>query len=258
MEYTVDEIRQFTAEEDVKFLRLAFCDIFGSQKNISILPDELDRAFSYGIAFDASAVPGFGDEVHSDLFLHPASSTLCMLPWRPDHGRVARMFCHVLRPDGAAFEADCRALLRQAVADAEALGIRFSFGTEMEFYLFRRDENGEATHIPYDNAGYMDIAPEDKGENVRRESCLTLGADFNYAYGDHYKSPRELVNLLVNIVAKGGNLALNISPQPDGRIPVEAWESLRGLGVWMQMYGEAIYGTRICARTGAETWHLRE
>ena len=79
------------------------------------------------------------------------------------------------------------------------------------------------------------------------ESCLTLGADFNYAYGDHYKSPRELVNLLVNIVAKGGNLALNISPQPDGRIPVEAWESLRGLGVWMQMYGEAIYGTRICA-----------
>ena len=126
MEYTVDEIRQFTAEEDVKFLRLAFCDIFGSQKNISILPDELDRAFSYGIAFDASAVPGFGDEVHSDLFLHPDSSTLCMLPWRPDHGRVARMFCHVLRPDGAAFEADCRALLRQAVADAEALGIRFS------------------------------------------------------------------------------------------------------------------------------------
>lgn len=118
MEYTVDEIRQFTAEEDVKFLRLAFCDIFGSQKNISILPDELDRAFSYGIAFDASAVPGFGDEVHSDLFLHPDSSTLCMLPWRPDHGRVARMFCHVLRPDGAAFEADCRALLRQAVADA--------------------------------------------------------------------------------------------------------------------------------------------
>ncbi len=174
MEYTVDEIRQFTAEEDVKFLRLAFCDIFGSQKNISILPDELDRAFSYGIAFDASAVPGFGDEVHSDLFLHPDSSTLCMLPWRPDHGRVARMFCHVLRPDGAAFEADCRALLRQAVADAEALGIRFSFGTEMEFYLFRRDENGEATRIPYDNAGYMDIAPEDKGENVRREICLTL------------------------------------------------------------------------------------
>ena len=64
---------------------------------------------TYGIAFDASAVPGFGDEVHSDLFLHPDTGTLCMLPWRPDHGRVARMFCHVLRPNGAAFDADCRA-----------------------------------------------------------------------------------------------------------------------------------------------------
>ena len=233
MEYTVDEIRQFTAEEDVKFLRLAFCDIFGSQKNISILPDELDRAFSYGIAFDASAVPGFGDEVHSDLFLHPDSSTLCMLPWRPDHGRVARMFCHVLRPDGAAFEADCRALLRQAVADAEALGIRFSFGTEMEFYLFRRDENGEATHIPYDNAGYMDIAPEDKGENVRREICLTLEQmgirpecshheqgpgqnEIDFRYSDPLTAADDAITFraVVNTIAALNGLSADFSPKP--------------------------------------------
>ena len=233
MEYTVDEIRQFTAEEDVKFLRLAFCDIFGSQKNISILPDELDRAFSYGIAFDASAVPGFGDEVHSDLFLHPDSSTLCMLPWRPDHGRVARMFCHVLRPDGGAFEADCRALLRQAAADAEALGIRFSFGTEMEFYLFRRDENGEATHIPYDNAGYMDIAPEDKGENVRREICLTLEQmgirpecshheqgpgqnEIDFRYSDPLTAADNAVTFkaVVHSVAVRNGLAADFSPKP--------------------------------------------
>ena len=110
----------------------------------------------------------------------------------------------------------------------------------------------------YENYVTPEMCVPEKPLRVPWESCLTLGADFNYAYEDHYKSPRELVNLLVNIVAKGGNLALNISPQPDGRIPVEAWESLRGLGVWMQMYGEAIYGTRICARTGAETWHLRE
>ena len=79
------------------------------------------------------------------------------------------------------------------------------------------------------------------------ESCLTLGADFTYEYGDHYKTPRELVNLLVNIVAKGGNMALNVSPQPDGRIPVDARESLYGFGQWMKTYGEAIYGTRVCA-----------
>ena len=99
----------------------------------------------------------------------------------------------------------------------------------------------------YENYVTPEMCVPEKSLRVPWESCLTLGADFNYAYGDHYKSPRELINLLVNIVAKGGNLALNISPQPDGRIPVEAWESLRELGVWMQMYGEAIYGTRICA-----------
>lgn len=99
----------------------------------------------------------------------------------------------------------------------------------------------------YENYVTPEMCVPEKPLRVPWESCLTLGADFNYAYGDHYKSQRELVNLLVNIVAKGGNMALNVSPQPDGRIPVEAWESLRGLGAWMQTYGEAIYGTRICA-----------
>ena len=186
---------QYVSEMEVKFIRLAFCDLSGRQKNISIHPDELDRALQYGIAFDASAIPGFGDEVHSDLFLQPDTSTLCLLPWRPDHGRVARMFCGIVRPDGTPFEADARQLLRQAVREAEDMGVTFAFGTEMEFYLFRRDENGEATHIPYDNAGYMDIAPEDKGENVRREICLTLeqmarDLGYNYTYLSAYFNQR--------------------------------------------------------------------
>ena len=84
------------------------------------------------------------------------------------------MFCSVTRPGGPVIEADTRSLLKGAVADAQAAGLTFTFGTEMEFYLFRRDENGQPTRIPYDDAGYMDIAPADKGENVRREVCLTL------------------------------------------------------------------------------------
>ena len=174
MRYTEDEIRQYVIEEDVKFLRLAFCDVYGKQKNISIQPDELERAFEYGIAFDASAVPGFGSEIHSDLFLQPDTGTLCVLPWRPDHGRVVRMFCNILHPDGRPFASDTRRVLQNAVDAAAERGISFSFGSEMEFYLFQRDENGEATRVPYDHAGYMDIAPEDKGENIRREICLTL------------------------------------------------------------------------------------
>ena len=84
------------------------------------------------------------------------------------------MFCSIKRPDGSLFEGDTRSILRAAADDAVKSGIDFSFGPEMEFYLFKRDENGEPTNEPYDRAGYMDIAPEDKGENVRREICLTL------------------------------------------------------------------------------------
>ena len=174
MKYSKQEVMQYVQEEDVKFIRLAFCDVFGKQKNISIMPEELPRAFEYGIAIDASAIEGFGDETHSDLLLHPDADTLMPLPWRPEHGRVVRMFCTISYPDGRIFECDSRSILKQAVQDAEKAGFQFFFGAEQEFYLFNLDDNGNPTKEPYDNAGYMDIAPEDKGENIRREVCLTL------------------------------------------------------------------------------------
>ncbi len=174
MNYSKDEVIQYAREEDVKFIRLTFCDVFGKQKNIAIMPDELPRAFEHGIAFDASAIKGFGDEVHSDLLLHPEPETLMPLPWRPEHGRVVQMFSSITRPNGTPFECDTRSLLKNAVRDASKAGYVFTFGAEQEFYLFKSDENGSPTKIPCDEAGYMDIAPEDRGENVRREICLTL------------------------------------------------------------------------------------
>lgn len=174
MKYSQQEIIQYVQEEDVKFIRLAFCDIFGKQKNISIMPDELPKAFTYGIAIDASAIDGFGDETHSDLFLHPEPDTLMPLPWRPEEGSVVRMFCDITYPNGTPFEYDSRMILKQAIEEASKEGLQFFFGTEQEFYLFQLDDHGEPTKIPYDHAGYMDIAPEDKGENIRREICLTL------------------------------------------------------------------------------------
>ncbi len=174
MGYSVEEVMQFVQEEDVKFIRLAFCDIGGRQKNVSIMPYELERAFRYGISIDASAVRGFGGVVNSDLFLVPDPATLTVLPWRPDHGKVVRMFCNIVRPDGSEFGNDTRNLLIKAVKYAAGKGYTLSFGTEYEFYLFKTDEKGNPTQEPYDEAGYMDIAPDDKGENVRREICLTL------------------------------------------------------------------------------------
>ena len=174
MKYSKEEVLQYMREEDVKFIRLEFCDVFGRQKNISIMPQELPRAFEYGIAIDASAITGFGDESHSDLFLHPDTDTLTALPWRPEHGRVVRMFCSITGLDGKIFECDTRSLLRRAVQDADRAGYQFFFGAEQEFYLFRLDDNGTPTKIPHDHAAYMDIAPEDKGEDIRREVCLML------------------------------------------------------------------------------------
>jgi len=173
VKYSIDEIMQYVREEDVKFIKLAFCDVFGKQKNISIPAEQLPRAFGQGIAIDASSVAGFGDEVCSDLFLRPDPETIKPLPWRPEHGRVVRMMCSVICPDGTPFACDTRAILQQAVKDAKEQGITFSFGAEQKFYLFDLDADDRPGR-PYDRAGYMDIAPEDKGENVRREICLTL------------------------------------------------------------------------------------
>ena len=71
-------------------------------------------------------------------------------------------------------ECDTRSILKKAIQDSQNAGFQFFFGAEQEFYLFTLDDNGNPTKEPYDNAGYMDIAPEDRGENIRREVCLTL------------------------------------------------------------------------------------
>lgn len=174
MKYSQQEVLQFILEEDIRFIRLAFCDVFGKQKNITIMPEELPRAFNYGIAIDASGITGFGNEYHSDLLLYPDADTLMLLPWRPEHGKIVRMFCSICYPNNVPFNCDTRTLLKTAIHEAESAGLHFAIGAEQEFYLFKLDENGNPTKIPYDNAGYMDVAPEDKGEHIRREICLTL------------------------------------------------------------------------------------
>ena len=187
MSYSEKEVMQYCAEEDVKFIRLAFCDVFGVQKNISVMPGQLPKVFKHGIAIDASAIDGFGQEGRSDLFLYPDPSTLTVLPWRPEHGRVVRMFCKICNPDGSVFINDTRSILIKAVADAKEAGYNFNFGSELEFYLFKLDEKGNRTYIPHDEAGYMDIAPDDRGENVRREICLTLEQMEIVPEGSHHE-----------------------------------------------------------------------
>ena len=147
MDTTMSEVVQFIQENDVKFIRLAFCDIFGNQKNIAIQPTELTRAFEYGIHFNASALRGFLNVDASDLLLFPDPATLSVLPWRPAQGRVVRFYCDIRYPDGTPFEGDGRHLLREANRRARRAGYSLTMGTASEFYLFELDENGQPVCI---------------------------------------------------------------------------------------------------------------
>ncbi|MDD3412063.1 MAG: glutamine synthetase family protein, partial [Eubacteriales bacterium] len=168
------EVLDFIEENDVRFVRLAFLDLFGQLKNIAVQPDQLERAFETGVPFDASAVDGFECARGSDLLLRPDPETLCILPWRPQAGRVCRLLCDILTPEGAPFGADPRGILRGATQAAADAGLMVRIGSECEFYLLETDEQGRVTDRPQDEAGYMDVAPLDRGEDVRREICLSL------------------------------------------------------------------------------------
>ncbi|MBR3258465.1 MAG: glutamine synthetase [Eggerthellaceae bacterium] len=233
MKYSEDEVLQFVEEDDVKFVRLAFCDVFGRSKNVAILADELPRAFTYGIAIDGSSIAGFGGVEKSDLLLFPHAETIAELPWRPDTGKVVRMFCDVRTPDGEAFENDTRQVLMGAIEAAKEAGVEFMFGPEMEFYLFKTDDLGRPTAEPYDHAGYMDIAPDDKGENVRREICLTLERmgihpesshhemgpgqnEIDFRYADALTAADNAITFksVVRTVAASNGLVADFSPKP--------------------------------------------
>lgn len=178
----IDEAMQFVEENDVKFIRLTFCDIFGTQKNISIMPGELPRAVQCGIPFEASAVKGFMNEslgaysrpAPAELLLFPDLSTLAFLPWRPSTGRVLRVFCDICYPDGQPFPGDGRFMLRQALQRLKKANLSCRLGTECEFYLLELNDDGTISKRPQDRAGYLDVAPLDKGEDVRRHICLYL------------------------------------------------------------------------------------
>ena len=190
MDTTMSEVVQFIQENDVKFIRLAFCDIFGNQKNIAIMPTELERAFEQGIHFNAAALRGFLNVEASDLLLFPDPATLSVLPWRPAQGRVVRFYCDIRYPDGTPFEGDGRHLLREANRRARRAGYSLTMGTASEFYLFELDENGHPTTIPHDHGEYFDVAPLDKAENVRRQICLLCPCRSMFFHVDEFQCGR--------------------------------------------------------------------
>ena len=173
MNYTVKEVKQFVEDNDVKFIKLTFCDMLGNQKNVSIVKSELDAAFTSGVAFDASVFEDFAS-LGKPLYLFPDPSTLYVLPWRPQSGRVVGMLCDIKHADGTPFEGDSRRILKTAVERLKSYNLDVKLGTACEFYVLKSDDDGNPTFTPYDNAGYCAVAPIDRCENIRRDIIFSM------------------------------------------------------------------------------------
>lgn len=169
--FTIQDVLEFVQEEDVKFIRLAFFDCLGKQKNISIQPTMLSKAFHEGIELEPSLIAGYEEKQYEELFLKPDPNTMSILPWRSIDGAVIRLYCNVYTKDGLLFKNDPRNILKYANDLLIERKLFVQFKSEIEFYLFKEGKYGLE---PLDQAGYMDLAPEDQGENVRRDICLTL------------------------------------------------------------------------------------
>ena len=172
--YTKEDIIRICKEQDVKFIRLQFVDIFGILKNVAITVDQLEAALNNEIMFDGSSIEGFVRIEESDMYLRPDFNTFTIFPWRPSPNRVARLICDVYLPDGTPFPGCPRGVLKKTLQKAEEMGFKFFVGPELEFFLFLTDENGNPTLQTHDNAGYFDLGPVDLGEDARRDMVLTL------------------------------------------------------------------------------------
>ena len=172
--YTREDILQMAEEEDVEFIRLQFTDMFGTMKNIAVPFSKLEKAMDNQCVIDASSMEGFYRNEEEDMYLHPDLNTFCILPWRPQQGKVARFICDIYKADGTPYRESPRYILQETVRKAKEKGYTFMVNPECEFFLFHTDDNGMPTTVTHEQAGYMDLSPVDLGENARRDIVLTL------------------------------------------------------------------------------------
>lgn len=166
----IDYVLRSVEQRDIRFVRLWFVDILGRLKNFAISPEDLEVAFEEGIGFDGSAIEGFATPEEADMLAFPDASTFQILPWRPSHNGVARVFCDVCTPDCKPFTGDPRDALRRMFYKAEKAGYLLNVGAELEYYYFPDEHTPE----PLDNVGYFDLSVSDAARDLRRNTVLTL------------------------------------------------------------------------------------
>lgn len=177
-EMTRDKIVRDVKDNNVRFLRLMFTDILGIVKNVEVPVSQLDKVLDGKMMFDGSSIEGFVRIQESDMYLQPDFDTWLVFTWETESskkGRIARLICDIVNPDGTPFLGDPRTNLKRVMEEAREMGYTsFNLGPEPEFFLFKLDENDEVTERLNDNGGYFDLAPTDSAENCRRDIVLEL------------------------------------------------------------------------------------
>ncbi|AOY76234.1 type I glutamate--ammonia ligase [Clostridium formicaceticum] len=229
-----DDVKRIVREENVRFIRLQFTDVFGKLKNVAITPNQLDTALNNEIMFDGSSIDGFVRIEESDMYLAPDPSTFTIFPWKSNgYGKIARMICDVYNPDGTPFEGCPRNVLKKKINQLREYGFEFYVGPEVEFFLFEADEKGRPTTEVQDYAGYFDLGPTDLGEEARRDICLTLEEmgfeieashhevapgqhEIDFKYDDALKTADNVstFKLVVKSIAKKHGLHATFMPKP--------------------------------------------
>ncbi|WP_270320417.1 type I glutamate--ammonia ligase [Levilactobacillus brevis] len=233
-EYSKDDIRQMAKDENVKFLRLMFTDLFGTIKNVEVPISQLGKLLDNKLMFDGSSIDGFVRIEESDMYLYPDLLTWMIFPWSTERGKIARVICEVYTTEGKPFTGDPRNNLIRVLDDMRKAGFTdFNIGPEPEFFLFKMDENGKPTTELNDKGSYFDMAPMDLGENCRREIVLTLEEmgfdveaahhevapgqheiDFKYADALTAADNIQTFKLVVKTIARKYGLYATFMPKP--------------------------------------------
>ncbi|MGG3797630.1 type I glutamate--ammonia ligase [Metabacillus fastidiosus] len=229
-----ETVLEMVKENNVRYIRLQFTDLFGAIKNVEIPVSQLSKALDNKMMFDGSSIEGFVRIEESDMYLYPDLDTFVIFPWTSENGKVARFICDIYHPDGTPFEGDPRNNLRRVLKEMEKVGFtNFNVGPEPEFFLFKLDAKGEPTLELNDKGGYFDLAPTDSGENCRRDIVLELQEmgfeieashhevapgqhEIDFKYQDALKACDDIqtFKLVVKTIARKHGLHATFMPKP--------------------------------------------
>lgn len=227
-----EQVLEQASREGVKFVNLQFTDVIGVVKSVTIPVEQLRDTIEHGKWFDGSSIEGFARIAESDMYLMPDLSTFAVIPWERGEDTTARIICWVYNPNGELFPGDPRAVLYKVLCEAAELGFKYNTGPELEFFLFKPDDQGKIRPLPHDRGGYFDLST-DLASHVRKDmvnALMALGInvetshhevaegqhEIDFQYADALRTADSAVTFKYTLkaVAQSYNLHTTFMPKP--------------------------------------------